>query len=875
MPRIGLALSGGGFRATLFHLGMIRFMREAGILPAVTHITSVSGGSILAAHLVLNWERYNGSLAEFDAAAAELIRLVQLDVRNRVVRRYPLAMPLRALRRLAFRRPDRQLTRTGLLEYHYEKYLYGDTCLFQLPDRPRLYILATNLSEGCLCAFTRDGLLMQRRRPGRRFEFERIHTGLATVPMAVTASSAFPGFFPPLELRGEDVGADPGKFNRLPFTDGGVYDNLGVRMFRHLERSLLAREIRLSRDDFADADHVGHAFEAVAQSSEDTPLRRLAQMIALPRSKAGPTARSGDERLNGLLQGLWDVMNHVNLAREPAFAHLSSPDADVELALDAARKTDSSLEPGEQLWLNRQLVEAAFQEATSQPCFRTPNACFDAVLVSDAGRPFRVVSDARAGGLVATSMRATEIVMNCVWQLETDAFTGTPGFVFAPISKVVDLDEDPTADHPEVQRMAAGIRTDLDRFSPLEIRALVRHGYCVGRSACRGRPDLFGTISTNMPWDPLPPPGAISPHPIRVEPLPIANDQRSLREVDLETAESRTLTTISNSPTAEPVEAEAPASLKHVRTTVPEPAPETVQSRTLQRSARRRLWSTLFDYRDWVWYIYIPLLVPILIVLPYYGVKWHHEAQVAQQLIESVAQGNRDFAVMGKLLNEGPVAPFAGMPTQEMQEVMPLDYSGFEVISDTRVLDYRSWRIAAVGAADDQSWGYAYRRMRVRKLTPTANEFVMRARSLTPAFEARPLNKQIPTTLRLRRDAKAEDGRSLDVLDVAFDLTFVAAGEAVDLPVETMICEPPPERLEAMEVFVDAETEMFTIWMLMPAGRQFENADVVRYAVGKAASPEPIVPANELVSEDGRILSFTLLSLKPGFRYEFRWTFRE
>jgi predicted acylesterase/phospholipase RssA len=109
-----------------------------------------------------------------------------------------------------------------------------------LPEQPRLYILATNLSEGCLCAFTRDGLLMQRRLPGQRFRFDHIHTGLATVPIAVTASSAFPGFFPPLQLRGEEVGADPGRFGRLAFTDGGVYDNLGVRMFRCLERSLLA-----------------------------------------------------------------------------------------------------------------------------------------------------------------------------------------------------------------------------------------------------------------------------------------------------------------------------------------------------------------------------------------------------------------------------------------------------------------------------------------------------------------------------------------------------------------------------------------------------------------------------------------------------------
>ena len=90
--KIGLALSGGGFRATLYHLGMVRFLRDAGILPNVTHITAVSGGSIIAAHLCLNWGRYNGSDSEFDAAAAELLSFVRLDVRNRILRRYGLGL---------------------------------------------------------------------------------------------------------------------------------------------------------------------------------------------------------------------------------------------------------------------------------------------------------------------------------------------------------------------------------------------------------------------------------------------------------------------------------------------------------------------------------------------------------------------------------------------------------------------------------------------------------------------------------------------------------------------------------------------------------------------------------------------------------------
>ena len=98
----------------------------------MTHITSVSGGSIIAAHLVLNWDRYNGSPSEFDAAASEFLSFVRLDVRNRIARRFPLCLPLRWPRRL-LGLSNRKLTRTGLLEYHYEKYLYGDTSLFELP----------------------------------------------------------------------------------------------------------------------------------------------------------------------------------------------------------------------------------------------------------------------------------------------------------------------------------------------------------------------------------------------------------------------------------------------------------------------------------------------------------------------------------------------------------------------------------------------------------------------------------------------------------------------------------------------------------------------------------------------------------------------
>ena len=51
----GLALSGGGFRAVLFHIGSLWRLNELGWLKRIAEVTSVSGGSITAAYLGLRW----------------------------------------------------------------------------------------------------------------------------------------------------------------------------------------------------------------------------------------------------------------------------------------------------------------------------------------------------------------------------------------------------------------------------------------------------------------------------------------------------------------------------------------------------------------------------------------------------------------------------------------------------------------------------------------------------------------------------------------------------------------------------------------------------------------------------------------------------
>src|ERR1700754_3902754 len=58
---ITLCLSGGGLRATYFHLGVIWALRQKGLLKKVKRVYAVSGGSIAAAHFALNWSKYVGS----------------------------------------------------------------------------------------------------------------------------------------------------------------------------------------------------------------------------------------------------------------------------------------------------------------------------------------------------------------------------------------------------------------------------------------------------------------------------------------------------------------------------------------------------------------------------------------------------------------------------------------------------------------------------------------------------------------------------------------------------------------------------------------------------------------------------------------------
>jgi predicted acylesterase/phospholipase RssA len=258
---ITLALSGGGFRATLFHLGVVRYLRESEQLRRVTRIVAVSGGSILAAHLALNWTKYTGDEEKhFQEAAREIINLCRSDLRGKVVRRRLLYLAIIALlfvvpisvallevpslwAKLLFVLAwigvvfglasyfSRRISLIDLLVSGYGQFYRGPNNKHaRLQDlaadgAPETYLLSTNLTSGRLAWFDSSGLTL-RSNANDEIKYPN---SLMPLAIAVASSSAFPPAFSPMRITQELLQTDTEKFQHPQFlADGGVFDNLGL-----------------------------------------------------------------------------------------------------------------------------------------------------------------------------------------------------------------------------------------------------------------------------------------------------------------------------------------------------------------------------------------------------------------------------------------------------------------------------------------------------------------------------------------------------------------------------------------------------------------------------------------------------------------------
>ncbi len=121
--KLGLALSGGGFRASFFHLGVLWHLAELGILRHVEVLSTVSGGSILAALYILVLKKYIDGKVDLDRDDyVEIVREVQDDFIRAVRKNLRTRLLLNPLATLWIIISNRTLAqRMGRL---YQRYLY-------------------------------------------------------------------------------------------------------------------------------------------------------------------------------------------------------------------------------------------------------------------------------------------------------------------------------------------------------------------------------------------------------------------------------------------------------------------------------------------------------------------------------------------------------------------------------------------------------------------------------------------------------------------------------------------------------------------------------------------------------------------------------
>lgn len=220
---IGLSLSGGGYRATLYHLGSLRRLHELGVLRQIHEVSSVSGGSITNAFLaraVREAERAGRApLADFERELAAPVRaFTARNIRTGAI-----------LKRLLPWNWLRDDTSARALADAYRKALPDFACA-ALPELPQFVFCSTDMTFGVNWTFT-------RARIGDYQAGSMAPTAEHDVALAVAASSCFPPVFNPLRMhldpatlrRGSYRGADRDELVRgIRLTDGGNYDNLGL-----------------------------------------------------------------------------------------------------------------------------------------------------------------------------------------------------------------------------------------------------------------------------------------------------------------------------------------------------------------------------------------------------------------------------------------------------------------------------------------------------------------------------------------------------------------------------------------------------------------------------------------------------------------------
>ncbi len=244
--KIGIALSGGGYRAAAFHLGTLKKLRQMRVLQKADIISTISGGSITGACYCLQENDFDSFYNELYNSLQKKnvikeILLSWMGVRFLIfillffASFYFLCTPyawlfpvsVAVLFILLFKFQFFLFPISKRIEQVYDCFFYKKKTLGQLSERPQLVIGSTNLQTARPFTFSRDWM----QDSTYQFLDMPVKFEAADFPLAraVMASSCVPFAFTPVTID-KKFFADPANAaNYHPMlVDGGVYDNQGI-----------------------------------------------------------------------------------------------------------------------------------------------------------------------------------------------------------------------------------------------------------------------------------------------------------------------------------------------------------------------------------------------------------------------------------------------------------------------------------------------------------------------------------------------------------------------------------------------------------------------------------------------------------------------
>jgi len=218
-PSIGLCFSGGGFRASFYALGILRYLAEAGLIGRLTAVSAVSGGSIAAAAVADRWTDFLEAGGGLDAFLAKVDGPFRSTVTSKNIRRRWMLNTFAAV--VPFTEG-----RGGAYARTLQHNLYSHGRIADLPTSPMFILTSTDMSKGR--AF--------RIAPGfvGSYDYDYIEPTPTSVSLgkAVAASAAFPPSLTVVNLKTKDLPFPKPAPPTLSLVDGGVYDNLGLEWFQ-------------------------------------------------------------------------------------------------------------------------------------------------------------------------------------------------------------------------------------------------------------------------------------------------------------------------------------------------------------------------------------------------------------------------------------------------------------------------------------------------------------------------------------------------------------------------------------------------------------------------------------------------------------------